>query len=295
MSATKQHKIAIMDLFCRYGLSYVLHRLPAVANIIITPEYLQFAQQVLSSHDKANKQAEMDVSPAMGDMLTEMQGCLKQLCGNSAVGNPEAVAQLIAEKMAAEKMAAMNIGQGPDRLQDNCDVPALPAPVQTAAADAHVGLPSEGQAFTSGLITAPALYDTSGSISSIPLAWSKWSHGSTTIAERVKQIKADPSLVLGRRNSNLHKKNRHLPQLIESMIQLGATEDSAVSLLVHIARSMSLTLDQMREGARLLAGSTAKQDHHTVTAETTTTLGQYRQAVHWAFQQIRIKTLNQAS
>ena len=108
-----------MDLFCRYGLSYVLHRLPAVANIIITPEYLQFAQQVLSSHDKANRQAEMDVSPAMGDMLTEMQGCLKQLCGNSAVGNPEAVAQLI-----AEKMAAMNVGQGPDRLQDNCDVSA---------------------------------------------------------------------------------------------------------------------------------------------------------------------------
>ena len=269
----------------------MLHRLPAVANIILTPQYLQFTQQVLSSHDKANKQAEMDVSPAMGDMLTEMQGCLKQLCGNSAVGNPEAVAQLI-----AEKMAAMNIGQGPDRLQDNCDdVLALPAPVQMAAADAHVRLSPEGQGFTSGLIQAPALYDTSGSISSIPLAWSEWSHGSTTIAERVKQIKADPSLVLGRRNSNLHKKNRHLPQLIEFMIQLGATEDSAVSVLVHIAGSMSLTLDQMREGARLLAGSTAKQDYHTVTTETTTTLGQYRQAVHWAFQQIRMKTLKQAS
>ena len=82
----------------------------------------------------------------MGDMLTEMQGCLKQLCGNSAVGNPEAVAQLI-----AEKMAAMNIGQGPDRLQDNCnDVLALPAPVQMAAAAAHVRLSPEG--FTSGLI-----------------------------------------------------------------------------------------------------------------------------------------------
>lgn len=47
------------------------------------------------SHDRANKQAEMDVSPAMGDMLTEMQGCLKQLCGDSAVRDPEAVAQLI--------------------------------------------------------------------------------------------------------------------------------------------------------------------------------------------------------
>ena len=33
-------------------------------------------------------------------------------------------------------MAAVSIGQGPDRLQDNCDdVPALPAPVQMAAAE----------------------------------------------------------------------------------------------------------------------------------------------------------------
>ena len=94
-------------------MAYVLHRLPAVANIISTREYSLFAQQIMSSHEKANRQADMDVSPAMGDMLTEMQGCLKQLCGNSAVGNPEAVAQLI-----AEKMAAMNPGH--NRVQDNC-------------------------------------------------------------------------------------------------------------------------------------------------------------------------------
>ncbi len=239
----------------------------------------------MSSHDKANRQAEMDVSPAMGDMLTDMQGCLKQLCGNSAVGNPEAVAQLI-----AEKMAAMNI-----RVQDSCDdVLALPAPVQTAAAEPQVHPPQEALDLKSGLIQAPILYDTSGSISSIPLAWSGWNHGSTTIAERVKQIKADPALVLGKRNSSLHKKNRHLPQLIESMVQLGATEAIAVNLFVQIAESMSLTLDQMREGARLLAGNTAKQDHHTITAETTITLGQYRQAVHWACQQIRSTALHRA-
>jgi hypothetical protein len=96
-----QHKDSVMELLCRYGLAYVLHRLPAVANIMVTPEYLHFTQQIMSSHDRANRQAEMDVGPAMGDMLTDMQGCLKQLCGNTTVGNPEAVAQLIAEKMAA--------------------------------------------------------------------------------------------------------------------------------------------------------------------------------------------------
>ena len=226
---------------------------------------------------------------AMGDMLTEMQGCLKQLCGNSIVGNPEAVAQLI-----AEKMAAMNISPGQTRVQDNCDdLLALPAPVQMTAPEAQVHLPSEALKFSSGLIQAPTLYDTSGSISSIPLAWSEWNHGSTTIAKRVKQIKADPTLVLGKRNSNLHKKNRHLPQLIESMTQLGATATMAINLLDHIAKSMSLSLNQMREGARLLAGNTAKQDYHTVTAETTITLGQYRQAVQWAFQQIRSTSISQ--
>ncbi len=280
-----------MDFFCRYGMAYVLHRLPAVANIIITQEYLNFAQQVMSSHDRANKQAEMDVSPAMGDMLTEMQGCLKQLCGNSAIGDPEAVAQLI-----AEKVAAMNISPGHNRVQDKCDdVLTLPAPAKLPAPKVRLDSSAEAQGCKTGLIQAPAMYDTSGNISSVQLAWSEWSHGSTTIAERIKQIKADTTLVLGRRNSSLHKKNKHLPQLIESMIQLGANEAIAVNLAVQIADSMSLTLDQMREGARLIAIQTAKQENHTLTAETTITLGQYRQTVQWACQQIRSRAPGQAT
>ncbi|DBA77425.1 TPA: hypothetical protein ACH3X1_009257 [Trebouxia sp. C0004] len=46
----------------RYGMAYVLHRLPAAAQIIMTQEYLSFAQQAMTSHDRANKQAEMDDS-----------------------------------------------------------------------------------------------------------------------------------------------------------------------------------------------------------------------------------------
>ena len=281
-----------MSLSCRFGVAYVLHKLPAVANIIITREYLQFAQQIMSSHERANKQADMDVSPAMGDMLTEMQGCLKQLCGNSAVGNPEVVAQLI-----AEKMAAMNISLGHSRVHDNYDeVPATaPADMDMAAPTMHVELSAGAQACHTSWIQAPALYDTSGSIDSVQLAWSEWRHGATTIAERVKQIKADITLLLGKRNSSLHKKNRHLPQLIESLIQLGAAEAIAVTLVVHIANSLSLTLDQMREGARLLAGHTAKQEHHTLTAETNVTLGQYRHAVQWACQHIRSTPLGQVA
>ena len=85
----------------------------------------------------------------------------------------------------------------------------------------------------------------------------------------VKLIKADSALVLGRRNSSLHKKNRHLPQLIESMIQLGATEAMAVSLAVQI-ESMSLTLDQIeRRGktawysdSKTRAPNTHSRDHY---------------------------------
>ncbi len=166
-----------MSFFCRYGAAHVLHRLPAVANIIMTQDYLRFAHQVMSSHDRANKQAELDVSPAMGDMLTEMQGCLKQLCGNSAVGNPEAVAQLI-----AEKVAAMNICSDHNRVQDNCDdLLALPAPADMAAPKMDVNLSAGAQGCTTGLIKAPALYDTSGNISSVQLAWSEWSHGFTQL------------------------------------------------------------------------------------------------------------------
>ena len=199
---------------------------------------------------------------------------LEQLCGSSAVGKPEAVAQLI-----AEKMAVMNIRQGPHRLQDNrgevLTLPA-PAPADMAAPSMHVELTAGAQGCNTSLIPkAPALYDISGSTNSVQLAWSEWRHNSTTTAERVKQIKVVTIVVLGRRNSSLHKKNRHLPQLVESLIQLGAAESIAVSLVVQIAARLSFTLDQMRVGARLLAGHTAKQEHHTLTAATTITLGQY--------------------
>ena len=50
----------------------------------------------------------------MADMLPELQACSTQLCGSSAFGNPEAVAQLI-----AEKATAMNISSGDDCMQDS--------------------------------------------------------------------------------------------------------------------------------------------------------------------------------
>ncbi len=43
-------------------MAYVLQRLPAVADIILTPEYEHFAEAVMTSHSKADQQAAIDIS-----------------------------------------------------------------------------------------------------------------------------------------------------------------------------------------------------------------------------------------
>ncbi len=275
------------DVMCRYGMSYISHRLPAVASIMITQEYSQFAQQVWSSHIKANKQAELDVSASMGDMLQDMQACLKQLCGSAAVGEPEAVARLI-----AENISAMNISSDAAHVQEDSleEVLALPSTVAVSKPDSlsQVTSPASGtKRFRASLIQAPSLYDTSGSINSIALAWQEWTSGpaQTTISQRVLEIKAHMHMSLGRRNTNLHKKNRHLPQLIESLISYGASAGQAVSLMTIIAGHFQLSLDQVREGSRLIAGKTAKSDSDSLTAESAVTLGDFKAAVGWAYAQ----------
>ena len=42
----------------------------------------------------------------MGDILQDMQACLKQLCGGAAAGEPEAVARLIAENISAMNISS---------------------------------------------------------------------------------------------------------------------------------------------------------------------------------------------
>ncbi len=259
----------------------MLHRLPAAANIMLTQEYLEFAQRVMSSHDKANKQAELDVSAGMGEMLQDMQACLKQLCGSSAIQDPEAVAKLIAEKMTAMNMCSDSVPR------DSGKQIASPAP----AAKQKVILPdmlADAKRHKASLIQAPSLYDTSGSINTVALAWKEWCSGPAhrTTAQRVLKIKAHRHMSLGERNSNLHRKNRHLPQLIESLVGYGASADQAVSLMAHIAEHFQLSLDQVREGSRLLAGKTAKTDSDTLTAESPVTLGNFKTAVRWAYSAI---------
>ncbi len=195
----------------RYGMAYVLHRLPAVAHVILTPEYVQFAEAVMSSHARANQQAALDVSPAMGDILTDMQGCLQQLCGSTACGDPETVARLI-----AEKITAMNTGSGCDSsAQDSLGEVFASPPAATPGTPVQEPTqtecrPAQAKRAKGALIHCQSLYDTSGSISTVQLAWQEWTNGGQhTIADRVKEIKADSALGIGRRNSTLHKKNRH--------------------------------------------------------------------------------------
>lgn len=95
-----------LQVACRYGVSYVLHRIPAVANIM---EYHKFAQQTMSSHDRTNKQATLDVFAPMDEILP---ACLKELCGSSVVEDTEAVGRLIAENVTAMSMSPQKTFKG---------------------------------------------------------------------------------------------------------------------------------------------------------------------------------------
>jgi len=262
-------------------MAYVLHRLPAVADIILTPEYEHFAEAVMTSHNKANQQAALDISPAMGDILTDMQSCLQQLCGSSMCGDPEAVARLI-----AEKIAAMNNGSGCEHNTAGTDAEDLPEsallqqPLQARATA------TEAMSAKSTQIQTPVLYNTSGSVNTVQLAWREWTcnGGSNTIEDRIREIKADRGLCIGRRNSALHRNNRHLPHLIEYLIDLGTSPEVAVDLLSQMADSWQLSLGQMREGARLYSSKTSKRDEDTVTPDTAMTLGQFRQVINQTFE-----------
>ncbi|KAL0034269.1 hypothetical protein WJX77_006334 [Trebouxia sp. C0004] len=79
-----------------------------------------------------------------------------------------------------------------------------------------------------------------------------------------------------RRNSALHRNNRHLPQLIEYLMDQGTSVEVAVDLLSQMADSWQLSLGQMREGARLYSSKTSKRDEDTVTPDTAMTIGQFR-------------------
>jgi len=62
-----------------------------------------------------------------------------------------------------------------------------------------------------------------------------------------------------------------------------STPGQAASLVTHVAHHFQLRLDRVREGARQLAGRTAKSDMDSLTAKTLVTLGEFKAAVVWAY------------
>ncbi|DBA78017.1 TPA: hypothetical protein ACH3X1_009109, partial [Trebouxia sp. C0004] len=148
--------------------------------------------------------------------------------GHRAIQDPEAVAKFIAEKVTAMNMSSDSV---PKDSGKGLALPVLAAKQKVVLPD----MLADAKRHKASLIQAPTLYDSSGSISTVALAWKEWCSGPAqrTIAQRVLEIKAHKHMSLGERNSNLHKKNRHLPQLIE-LIGYGATADQAVNLMTHM-------------------------------------------------------------
>jgi len=201
--------------------------------------------------------------------------------GIAAVVEPEAVARFI-----AENISAMNISSNAADVQED----SLRGVLTRPGSMKQVTAPASGTERSRASLQTPSLYDTSGSINSVSLAWQEWTSGPAhnTIAQRVLVIKAHKHMSLGRRNTHLHKKNRHLPQLIESLVGAGASAAQAINLMTHIAQQLQLSLDQVREGSRLLAGKTAKSDSDSLIAESSVTLGDFKAAVGWAFAQVAL-------
>lgn len=167
----------------------------AQADIILTPEYEHFAEAVMTSHSKADQQAALDISPAMGDILTDMQSCLQQLCGSLMCGDPEAVARLI-----AEKVAAMNYGSGCEHNSAGNGTMAgdlHESAVHQQALQARATA-TEAMSAKSAQIQTQVLYNTSGSVSTVQLAWREWTcnGGSNTIEDRTREISQKVTKVL---------------------------------------------------------------------------------------------------
>ena len=59
-------------------------------------------------------------------------------------------------------------------------------------------------------------------------------------------------------------------------------------MMTQIAEHFQQSLDQIREGSRLLAGKTAKTDSDIATAESHVTLGDFKTAVGWAYAQVAL-------
>ena len=198
--------------------------------------------------------------------------------GIAAVVEPEAVARFI-----AENISAMNISSNAADVQED----SLRGVLTRPGSMKQVTAPASGTERCRASLQTPSLYDTSGSFNSVLLAWQEWCSGpaNSTIAQRLLEIKTHKHMSLSRRNTHLHKKNMHLPQLIESLVGAGASAAQAVNLMTHIAQHFQLSLDQLREGVRLLAGKTAKTDSDTLTAETIVTMGDFKAAVGWAYAQ----------
>jgi hypothetical protein len=74
------------------------------------------------------------------------------------------------------------------------------------------------------------------------------------VATRVQQVKATPGLVLGGVNRKAHCKNRWLPEMVGMAILTLGSRQEAVKRAAAVQQRFKLSLSQLREACRMLAG-----------------------------------------
>jgi hypothetical protein len=74
------------------------------------------------------------------------------------------------------------------------------------------------------------------------------------VVSRVQQVKAAPGLALGGINRKAHCKNRWLPEMVGMAVLTLGSRQEAVKRTAAVQQRFKLSLSQLREACRMLAG-----------------------------------------
>jgi hypothetical protein len=80
------------------------------------------------------------------------------------------------------------------------------------------------------------------------------------VVSRVQQVKAAPGLALGGINRKAHCKNRGLPEMVGMAILTLGSRQEAVKRTTAVQQRFKLSLSQLREACRVLAGATSVRE-----------------------------------
>ncbi len=273
-----------------YGSSYALLQLPAVRQIVLSPQWPQFSSSILSSHSHMEQLRQapwQKMIPGLAGTLSQLQGDVQSLTAavqqqtavqaQQAAGQVQQLGQAAAQPQAQQGAAASS-GVGcksataqPVRCSSRQQVPLPDERPQVAARllCSRVQTVEEaykvrralcggccGQLLKSRQLLQ-VLCSSSRAAYTTPAAspLQEWYVGrwpSQPVAQAIESIRKQPKLVLGHVNSQAISKCRALPELVSATVPLAGSVAEAIRRVELVQRELKLTLSEMREACRAL-------------------------------------------